>query len=106
MKPAETTMVDNMKNFQENAVEVKKGDIKIVVLNSGYLYVGRVTIKDGFVVIANAKKILKRGIKEDLSELVNGPLPDTKLYNVGTVQIPVHDLFSLHYVKQSKWKSI
>ena len=86
--------------------ETTEGDIKIVVLDRGYIYVGKVTLVDNFVVICNAKNIRYWGTTKGLGELVNGPTPTTKLDTVGTVQANPQALISLIAVDQSKWSNI
>lgn len=83
-----------------------KGDIKIVVLDRGFVYVGRVEIDGDFVNITGASNIRVWGTKKGLGELVNGPLSDTVLDRVGSVKAPIRALISLIDVEQSKWNAI
>jgi anti-sigma regulatory factor (Ser/Thr protein kinase) len=97
-------MIDGVKYVRVDVVEATKGNIKIVVLDRGFVYVGRVVIEGDFVVITNAKNIRQWGTTKGLGELVNGPTPSTKLDEVGTVRAPLRALISLIDVDQSKWK--
>jgi hypothetical protein len=81
-----------------------EGDIKIVVLDRGFVYVGQVEETDDFIVIRNAKNIRVWGTTKGLGELVSGPLSGTKLDQVGTVRAPCRALISLIDVEQTKWK--
>jgi hypothetical protein len=82
------------------------GDIKIVVLDRGFVYVGRIEMDDDFVVIKSAKNIRAWGTTKGLGELVSGPLANTKLDAVGTVRAPLRALISLIDVNQEKWNCI
>ena len=95
--------IDGVNYVREDAAKVENGEIKIVVLDRGFVYVGRVKIDGDFVVISAAKNIRSWGTSKGLGELVNGPLTNTRLDNVGTVRAPVRALIHLIEVEQSKW---
>lgn len=106
MNHPESIKIDDVEYIRKNtSVE---GDIKIVVLDRGYVYVGYVTepeTEGGMIIIKNAKNIRQWGTTKGLGELVNGPLANTKLDNVGTVRAPARALISLIDVEQTKWNS-
>lgn len=68
---------------------------QIVVLDRGFVYVGNVTIQDGWVSIENARNIRVYGTTRGLGELRNGPLKDTKLDDCGIVLAPLKSLIHL-----------
>jgi hypothetical protein len=68
----------------------------IVVLDRGFVYVGDVEIDGDFAVITNAKNIRYWGTKKGLGELTSGPLLETKLDAIGTVQAPMRAV--IHFV--------
>jgi hypothetical protein len=76
----------------------------IVVADRGFVYVGKVDIDDQWCVITNAKNIRYWGTTKGLGELVNGPLKDTKLDDVGVVRIPMRAVISVIEANDSKWK--
>jgi hypothetical protein len=85
----------------------KEGEIKIVVLDRGFVYIGQVDMTDpNMIVLRNAKNIRAWGTTKGLGELVNGPLSGTKLDSVGTVRAPYRALISIIDVEQSKWTLI
>ena len=86
--------------------EMAPGDIKIVVLDRGFIYVGNVVDESEFIVIRNARNIRVWGTSKGLGELVGGPLAKTVLDTVGTVRAPKRALISLIDVEQSKWQSL
>jgi len=76
----------------------------VVVLDRGFVYVGDVIHDGEWCVIRNAKNIRKWGTTKGLGELVlNGPLSDTKLDDVGTVRAPARAVISLIDTEKLKW---
>ena len=75
----------------------------IVVLDRGFVYVGNVTCDSEWCVITQAQNIRQWGTTKGLGELVNGPLPSTKLDAVGTVRAPMRSVISLIDTKADKW---
>lgn len=55
------------------------GEIKIVVLKRGFVYVGRHSEADGVTMIRGARSIIRWGTTQHLGELAEGPLSNTKL---------------------------
>lgn len=103
MSKPESIMIDDTKYVRADAVPDTKGDVKIAVLDRGFVYVGHVTYDGDFLVLSKAKNIRYWGTTKGLGELVNGPLKDTKTDVVGTVRIPMRALISLIDVAASKW---
>lgn len=98
-KPA-VIKIDDVEYVRKTAAP---GDMKIVVLDRGFVYIGRVEIRDDFVHIREAQNIRKWGTTRGLGELVNGPTASTALDPVGVVIAPVRALISLIDVDESKW---
>lgn len=55
------------------------GDIKICVLDNGFVYIGRVVDSGNMIVLSGARCIIRWGAKQHLGQLADGPLTDTKL---------------------------
>ena len=56
------------------------GEIKIVVLERGFIYVGRVDEGDPVdITIRGARALIRWGTENHLGELVNGPLDSNRL---------------------------
>ena len=106
MSKPEVIKIDEVEYVRKDAQEGFKGDIKIVVLDRGFVYVGRVELSSDFVTITQAKNIRVWGTTKGLGELVGGPLSGTKLDSVGTVKAPLRALISLIDVEQKAWKSL
>jgi hypothetical protein len=105
MPAPQTLKIDDVEYIRKDAVPDTEGEIKIVVLDRGFVYVGRVELDGDFVIIRNALNIRHWGTTKGLGELVNGPLSNTKLDSVGTVRATSRALISLIDVEQSKWNS-
>ena len=111
----ETIKINNIEYVRKDAIKETKGywsnprpfgfgDIKIVVLDRGFVYVGNVAESDDFLYMTNAKNIRVWGTTKGLGELVNGALSGTKLDYVGSLKIPARALISIIDVKQSAWE--
>ena len=106
MTTPETITIDDVKYIRADSIAETAGDVKIVVLDRGFVYVGRVSYEDDFLILNNARNIRKWGTTKGLGELVNGPLSDTVTDAVGTVRAPMRALISLIDVVGAKWKCI
>lgn len=95
--------IDGTDYIRKDSVRQFDGDVKIVVLDRGFVYVGAVKIEGDFVNISGAKNIRVWGTTKGLGELVSGPLANTKLDPVGTVRAPIRALISLIDVDAKKW---
>ena len=102
MNKSESIKIDDVEYVRKDSAPAN-GDIKIVVLDRGFVYVGRVAIEGDFVVISSAKNIRKWGTSKGLGELVSGPLANTVLDTVGTVRAPLRAVIHMIEVEQSKW---
>lgn len=80
------------------------GPIKIVVLERGFVYVGRVEsdIADD-ITIRGARSLIRWGTTEHLGQLVNGPLPNTKLGSSCTVQVRRGQVIHMIEVNNDAW---
>jgi hypothetical protein len=103
-----TIKINEIEYVRKDSEKAFEGDIKIVVLDRGFVYVGHVSFNhdNQLITITNAKNIRIWGTTKGLGQLVHGPLKDTKLDVTGTVHFPEKALIHLIDVEQSKWKSI
>lgn len=106
MSKPNTIVLDEVEYIRKDSIPVPlpTGDIKIAVLDRGFVYIGYVKKEDDFLILTYAKNIRAWGTTKGLGELVNGPLNGTKLDPVGTVRVPFKALISLIDVDQAKWK--
>lgn len=81
-----------------------QGDIRIVVLDRGFVYVGHYKLIDGEVHIRNARNLIRWGTKAHLGELVYGPLESTKLGANCDVVAPIDRLIHTIEVSQNGWR--
>jgi hypothetical protein len=79
---------------------MKNVETKIAVLDRGFVYVGKVSIKNDIVTITNARNIRRWGTTKGLGELADGPTANTVLDQVGTVTAPMRAV--IHFIQCSK----
>src|ERR1019366_4169273 len=108
MSKPETIKIDDVEYVRADASKACEGDIKIVVADRGFVYVGRIKAEtvgtNDFIVVTQAKNIRIWGTTKGLGELVSGPTSKTQLDSVGTVRIPMRAVISIIDVEQAKWK--
>ena len=82
------------------------GPIKIVVIERGFVYVGRVEIdsESDDVTIRGARSLIRWGSSQHLGELVNGPLQNTKLGATCVVLVRQQQIVHMIGVDQDGWK--
>lgn len=102
MSKPEVIRIDDVEYVRSDAAP--DAEIKIVVLDRGFVYVGAVTIDGDFVKIKKAHNIRVWGTTKGLGELVSGPTSSTKLDKVGTVNAPLRALISVIDTEAGKWK--
>jgi hypothetical protein len=83
------------------------GDIKIVVLQRGWIYIGRFEKSDNSCKLHNAYNIRTWGTTKGLPELVHGPTSLTKLDKCeGVVEFDWLTVIHTITVNQEKWKGL
>ena len=80
-----------------------ESEIKIVVLDRGFVFVGYVTQTDTEMYIDKARCIRKWGTTQGLGELKNGPVKETVLDAVCTVRPQLKAVIFTIDCNQSKW---
>ena len=83
---------DNPKTASETGIRFL--GIQIVIVDRGFVFAGKAAIENDFCTIENAKCIRQWGTKKGLGELVNGPLPETKADESGTVLVPMNSVIA------------
>ena len=104
MSEPSTIRINEVDYVRKDSIADTSGDIKIVVADRGFVYVGRLKLDNDFAVLTDAKNIRVWGTTKGLGELVSGPTVSTKLDNVGTVRIPVKAVISIIDTEAKKWK--
>ena len=80
------------------------GDIKIVVLQRGWVYVGKFERNDSICKLYNAYNIRSWGTTKGLPELVHGPTSSTKLDKCdGVVEFDWLTVICTINVNKDKW---
>lgn len=104
MSKPETIKIDDVEYVRADALKACDGDIKIVIADRGFVYVGAMEQCADFLTLRKAKNIRVWGTTKGLGELFNGPTSTTKLDPVGTVKIPMRAVIGIIDVEQAKWK--
>ncbi len=82
------------------------GEIKIVILQRGWVYIGRFKREGNDCTLSNAYNIRTWGTTKGLPELVNGATTSTKLDKCeGVVEFDWLTVIHTITVNQEKWKS-
>ena len=80
-----------MSNININGTDytpvAKDGEIRIVIGQRGWVWVGRYSTDGEEVILRDAKNIRRWGTTQGLGELCSGPLVETVLDPVGTVRL-------------------
>lgn len=96
----------NGKTYVLKGTEKKSlsGNVKIVILQRGWVFVGRFTKNGSDCVLENAHCIRQWGTTKGIGELVNGPTPSTKLDGAGTVRFNELTIVAAIDASEDGWK--
>jgi len=107
MSKPETIRIDNVEYVRKSSVLSVVGDTKIVVLQRGWVMVGRFERNGSDCKLHNAANIRKWGTTKGLGEIaLGGPTSDTKLDKThGLVQFDYLTVVLTIDCEESKWKN-
>jgi hypothetical protein len=81
--------------------------IQIVVLDRGFVYVGRVATDADWCYLTDAQNIRRWGTSRGLGELAeNGPTQNTKLDKTGSLQAPLKSIIHFIAVQEQIWEKL
>lgn len=109
MNPKINEIVINGTTYVPKGSEVKQygGDIKIVILQRGWVYIGRFERNGNDCKLHNAYNIRIWGTTKGLCELVNGKMSNTKLDKCdGVVEFDYLTIVHTITVNPDSWKQI
>ena len=69
----------------------------LIALDRGWVFVGKVSVSGDWITITNARVVRLWGTTAGLGELRDGPRPNTKLDDAGTVVAPLRAV--IHLIK-------
>ena len=91
----------------KDSIQQFKGDAKIVVLQRGWIYVGRLSREGNDCKLTNAHNIRTWGTTKGLPELCHGPTSSTKLDKCeGIVEFDWLTVVHTITVNPEKWKGL
>lgn len=98
-------LMEALEGGPEKSAAIDHG-MAIVVLDRGFVYVGRVSTDGDWCRIADARNIRYWGTTRGLGQLVReGPTATTKLDDVGCVMAPTRAVISiLPIIQEGAWK--
>jgi hypothetical protein len=95
--------VEELIQFYNDHQKEKGDDIRIVIAQRGWVFVGRYQRDGDDVILHDAKTIRRWGTKKGLGELVNGPMASTVLEPSGTVRLHKLTEVATMDCEASKW---
>ena len=105
MDNQESLMIDNVKYVKADSVPDVKGDLKIVILQRGWVMIGKLERNGTDCILHNAATVRRWGTTKGLGELAScGPLKDTVLDKCyGEVQFDYLTVIASISCKETSW---
>ena len=103
-----TLMVDDEKYVREDSIPQAKNlskDVRIVILQRGWVAVGRFSQSGSDCTLETASIIRKWGTEKGLGQLISGPLANTTLDPCGTLRFHELAIVACIDTEVSKWAS-
>lgn len=89
----------------QNMQQQEELGVQLVVVDRGFVYVGKTSVDHEWVYMTNAKCVRKWGTTKGLGELSGGPTKNTLLDEAGNLRIPKRAVISLITCEESSWNS-
>lgn len=96
--------VDYVKKGTNDFPTNLSGDVRIVILQRGWVVVGRFSKEDSQCFLDNASVIRKWGTTKGLGEIVSGPTSETILDNCGHVEFHELGVVAMFNCNPDGWK--
>ena len=106
MSKPETMMIDEVKYVRADSLPENKNlskDIRIVVLQRGWVVVGRYSQSGSECKLEQGQVIRKWGTTKGVGQLISGPLPDTILDKAGTIRFNEIAIVATLDCEADKW---
>ena len=85
---------------------IKTSGWQIVVVDSGFVFLGDCISDQDTLVMTNVKQLRQWGTSRGLGELVDGPTPKTVMDPIPSVIVPLARVIFTIPVNESKWSKI
>jgi len=102
MSKPETIKINEVEYVRKDSVD-SDTEIKIIILDRGFVYVGKPEQQPGIWLIKQARCVRQWGTTKGLAELVNGPTNKTVLDGSMTVHVPDRAVLQMIDVDQGSW---
>ena len=96
--------IDGTVYVPKESVASYQGDVKIVILQRGWVFIGRLERIGNDCKLHNASNIRVWGTTNGLGQLVEGPTKDTKLDYTGLVEFDYLTVVATITVNPNAWK--
>ena len=106
MSEPNSLMVNDVKYVREDSVVINKNlskDVRIVILQRGWVAVGRFVQDGSDCLLEQASIIRKWGTEKGLGELLSGPLANTVLDKCGSLRFHELAIVATMDCEVSKW---
>ncbi len=97
--------MDTLEQIKKLVCDKPTGDVKIVILQRGWVYVGRFSRDGDMCKLTNGRCIRRWGTTKGIGELFNGPKPDTKLDPPLPVEFHILTTVAMLSVCQDGWSA-
>ena len=98
--------IDGTVYVPKQSIANYSGDIKIVILQRGWVFIGRLERVGNDCKLHNASNIRRWGTTKGLAELVEGPTSSTVLDKAGFVEFDYLTVVATITVNPDKWKGL
>lgn len=98
-------MNDTLQKIKDLVCDKPKGDVRIVILQRGWIYVGRFSRDGDMCKLENARCIRYWGTTDGLGELRNGPTSKTKLDPPTTAEFHILTVVNILHACEDGWKN-
>jgi len=97
-------MMDKLEQIKKLICDEPAGDVRIVVLQRGWVYVGRFSRDGDMCKLTNARCIRRWGTTDGIGELRGGPTTNTKLDPATTVEFHILTSVAILHACADGWK--
>jgi len=106
MSKPETMMIDEVKYIRADSLPENKNlssDVRIVILQRGWVAIGRFSQSGSNCELKQASIIRKWGTEKGLGQLISGPLPNTVLDPAGNIRFHELAIVTTMDCEANKW---
>lgn len=88
---------------EQRSGQAVNSDVRIVIAQRGWVFVGRFSREDYEIVLRDAKNVRRWGTEKGLGEMYDGPKAETVLDEAGTVRLHPLQIIATIEVDAKAW---